>query len=163
MNLSLLENGTPTTKPWCNLVTNDIDTNTLEVKGVPVTPPYAPVPVTGQYNANIVLTNASNLSQPSGGTLFYQVGNMWTIFGEFKCDLAATNNFNFAIDLVAGTTNTVAKRSIQCSSHRNGGQPFLMDFDGNASPSRLTITMRSVAPATVVGQIFPYTITYQNF
>ena len=156
MDLPLLSAGTPTTVPWKNIVANDCNVNTLEVKGSSITPPQ-----TGQYDANIVLTNASNLSHPSGGTQYYQVGNMWTIFGEFKCDLAAVSSFNFAIDLAPGTVNT-AKRSVQCSSFRNGGQAFLVDIDGSTSSTRLSITMRSSTAATVAGAFFPYTISYVN-
>lgn len=155
-SLDQFSNGTPTTKPGFDIVADDINCNTLEVKGVSITPP-----VTGQYNANFVLTNASGFSDTSGGTQFYQVGDMWTIFGEFKCNLAGVDNFNFDLDLAPGTINTT-KRSVQCGSHRVGGQGFLLDIDANTSPTRLSIRMRAAAPATVTGAFFPYCISYRN-
>lgn len=140
-----------------NVSYTNLNLNSLEIKGVAVTPS-----ISGEYNAGITLTNATNFSDTSGGTQYYNVNDMYTIFGEFKCDLAAVDNMTFAIDLVPGTTNSLAKRSIQCMSHRNGSQGFLTDFDSNISPSRLSIKMQATAPATKAGVFFFYTITYRN-
>lgn len=159
--MNLQEFTSPLPKPWLNINANSINTESLIIDGVPITPP-----VVGLYNANITVTNATNVI-PSSSTVYMSAPGtgIYTIFGEFKCDVQAFNNVVLNIDLAPGTSCTLSRRTVSLSSNKSGGLLFMNSTDNNVTSTRFAITAYTnngvvATPANQLATFFFYSITY---
>lgn len=142
---------------------NSLDTKTLSFNGVPFTPPSI---TTGEYNANMVVTNATN-GVPASSTQYVSINGVTTLFGEYKCDVGAFNNITLSFDLPAGTTSQLSKRSAVLSSNKAGGLMFSLTSDAQTSNTRMVLTAYTnggvvATPANQITTYFYYSFTFTN-
>lgn len=138
-----------------------VDTVALSINGVPFTPPSA-----GEYNANMVVTNATN-GAPVSTTQYVTSNGVTTVFGEYKCDVQAFNNISLAFDLPAGTTSQLSKRTAVLSSNKAGGLLFSLSADAQTSNTRMVLTAYTnggtvATAANQVGTYFFYSFMFAN-
>jgi hypothetical protein len=160
MNLQEFTSGTPSTKPWLDIVCDELNANSIKINGVPIEPA-----TTGTYNSNIVITNATNVVLEETG--FIKNGKACQIFGQFRCDVGAFSGIAMAIDIIPGTTSNLLKRSFYLNSNKflAGAVAFTGINDSNFTLTRLNLssgTFNNVAcvPANQLNTVFQYGLTY---
>jgi hypothetical protein len=142
---------------------NSVDTVTLSINGVPFNPSSI---TAGEYNANMVVTNATN-GAAVASTQYVSVNGVTTVFGEYKCDVQAFNNISLAFDLPAGTTSQLSKRTAVLSSNKAGGLMFSLSADAQTSNTRMVLTAYTnggtvATAANQIGTYFFYSFTFTN-
>ena len=118
MSLNKLTNSSDyLNKQYLNIGCNDIKCSTLNIAGTPVIP--ANIPVSGKYNANIVI-NVAGSNDLDGWVYYEKIGNQLKLsFGRLYTLGTNASNITFTMDLPVGYT---AIASITC-----GGVAYTTD------------------------------------
>jgi hypothetical protein len=121
MSLNKLTNSSDyLNKQYLNIGCNDIKCSTLNIAGTPVIP--ANIPVSGKYNANIVI-NVAGSNDLDGWVYYEKIGNQLKLsFGRLYTLGANAANITFTMDLPVGYTAIASITSAGVAFTTNGGQ-----------------------------------------
>lgn len=123
-------------------------------------------PVTGTYDASISVTGGTNLADPQK-THYMRLGATVMLFGWFRCDVSATSTVDMEINLLTGTSISLANRAVSLVSNNDvaGAKAFITSSDGNVTTTRMNVTTRTydgsnAVPGDQIGTEFYYNIIY---